>query len=121
IDVEVVSIPTVFDGQIATQMIMRDVTNQRTTLAALRREEEQLRLLVEASSAVLGSLDLAEVLSRILNLARHHIAADAYAVWRYQGATKTWQAVASAGLSEAYRDASIDAEKHSTVVPDHPL
>jgi signal transduction histidine kinase len=121
IEVEAITIPTIYEGKPAAQVIIRDVTDRRRAEESLHREDEQLRLLVQASGAMLGSLDLEQVLSQILNLAKHHIAADAYAVWRYQPSTGSWQAIASDGLLEAYRVAAIGAMNHATAMPDRPL
>ena len=84
----------------------------RETQQALRLHqdvEERLSLLVDASGTLLGSLRLDDVLPAILDLARRSIAADAYAVWRMNSSDNQWHAVASAGLSEAYRVASLSA------------
>ncbi len=121
IEVEVIAVPTIYAGQPATEVIIRDVTAQRRAEDALRREEEQLQLIVQASGLLLGSLDRELVLTQILELAQRHIAADAYAVWRRQVASGEWQAIASAGLSDAYRVAAIQAMNHSTAMTETPL
>jgi PAS domain S-box-containing protein len=71
-------------------------------LNLLHHEEEQMARIVEASGTLLGTLKPEAVLSAILDLSRSLIAADAYAVWRYQPATREWRVVSSAGLSEEY-------------------
>lgn len=60
-------------------------------------------MLVEASSNLISKLELEAVLPAILDLSRRLIAADAYAVWRFDLATGTWGIAATAGLSPAYQ------------------
>jgi signal transduction histidine kinase len=63
--------------------------------------ERQLTLLIEASATLLGSPDSADVLNRLLRLARQLLEADAYTVWRKRSGDE-WQIEASEGLSAAY-------------------
>jgi PAS domain S-box-containing protein len=64
--------------------------------------EHKLRLLVNASGALLGALQVTEVLDQIVALARQFVGADAYAVWRADPSLHEWRIVASAGLSDEY-------------------
>jgi PAS domain S-box-containing protein len=64
--------------------------------------EHKLRLLVNASGALLGALQVTEVLDQIIALARQFVGADAYAVWRADPSLHEWRIVASAGLSDEY-------------------
>ena len=68
------------------------------TLAQHRDLEDKLSVLVEASSALLGSLDREEVLRQILVLAQRFIAADAYAIWRAARQGPEWRIVGSSGF-----------------------
>src|SRR5436189_4638095 len=65
-------------------------------------EIERLRLLLEASSTLLGSLRVEAMLPEILELARRTLAADAYALWRRDAADGSWTVAAYDGLPESY-------------------
>lgn len=121
IDVQVISIPTIHEGRAAAQVVIRDVTAQKRAEGALRRAEERMRLLVQASEELFSPLDLDQVLAEVLDLAQRHIAADAYAVWQRSPATGKWGTVASAGLSDAYREGAGQTSAHATLMPDQPL
>jgi GAF domain-containing protein len=75
-------------------------------LVALRQRlgelEEELALLVEASSVLPVSRTPAEVLDIIIDLARRFINADAYAVWRKRNENGAWVLASSHGLSEQF-------------------
>jgi PAS domain S-box-containing protein len=64
--------------------------------------------LLEATSSLVSSLDLSDVLSKILRLAEMILAADAYAVWGCKPEDTTWRVIYSAGLSPAYTDQKIE-------------
>jgi PAS domain S-box-containing protein len=63
---------------------------------------DALTALLDASALLLAQGHATEVVSGILDLARHVINADAYAVWRTYDAY-TWRALAAYGLSASYR------------------
>ncbi len=65
-------------------------------------EIERLRLLLEASSALLGSLQVEAMLPEILGLASRTLAADAYALWRRDDADDSWTVAAHSGLPDEY-------------------
>jgi PAS domain S-box-containing protein len=65
-------------------------------------EIERLRLLLEASSTLLGSLSVEAMLPEVLELAGRTLAADAYALWRFDPERERWTVAAHAGLSEKY-------------------
>ena len=65
-------------------------------------EIERLRLLLEASSTLLGSLSVDAMLPEVLDLASRTLAADAYALWRFDPQTEVWHVAAHAGLSHEY-------------------
>ena len=65
-------------------------------------EIERLRLLLEASSTLLGSLSVEAVLPEVLELASRTLAADAYALWRHDPETETWHVAGHSGLSPEY-------------------
>jgi PAS domain S-box-containing protein len=62
----------------------------------------RLRLLLEASSRLLGSLEVEEMLPEVLALAGRTLAADAYSVWQYDEGTGIWSVAARSGLSDEY-------------------
>jgi PAS domain S-box-containing protein len=65
-------------------------------------EIERLRLLLEASSTLLGSLSVETMLPEILELASRTLAADAYGLWRRDDADGSWSIAAHSGLPESY-------------------
>ena len=65
-------------------------------------EIERLRLLLEASSTLLGSLSVEAMLPEVLNLATRTLAADAYALWLYESEGESWHVARHAGLSPEY-------------------
>jgi PAS domain S-box-containing protein len=84
-------------------------------------EIERLRLLLEASSTLLGSLERANVLPKVLDLARRTLAADAYALWEYDG--ETWRIAGHSGLSDEYvaHAAETIGGRNSVVSFDEPI
>ncbi|MGZ8739262.1 MAG: GAF domain-containing protein [Gaiellaceae bacterium] len=74
----------------------------------------RLRLLLEASGTLLGSLDVEAMLPQVLDLAGRTLAADAYSVWRYDEATELWTVGAHAGLSDEYVAAAMGAIRSNT-------
>jgi PAS domain S-box-containing protein len=71
-------------------------------------EIDRLRLLLEASSTLLGSLDVEAMLPEILDLANRTLAADAYALWR-KAAHGSWSVAAYSGLPESYVESATEA------------
>src|SRR4051812_22855971 len=86
-------------------------------------EIERLRLLLEASSTLLGSLRVETMLPEILELARRTVAADAYALWRRDAADGSWSVAAYDGLPESYvQDATAAIRgRGDAVLLDQPL
>jgi PAS domain S-box-containing protein len=62
----------------------------------------RLRLLLEASSTLLGSLSVEAMLPDVLDLARRTLAADAYAMWRYDEPRDSWAIAIHSDLSDTY-------------------
>ncbi len=83
--------------------------------------EHQLRLLVEASASLSASLDMDAVAGAVLALSRQLVAADAYAVWRYQPASGRWGIALSSGLSEEYRHSTVENLERTPQLPPHPV
>src|SRR5919198_744771 len=88
-------------------MTIHDFDTQAHALTARTAELNRLRTLVEASGWLLESLHVEDVLPRILDLAQRTLAADAYALWRYDDADETWTIAQQQGLSEEYRDTAL--------------
>ncbi len=87
-------------------------------------ELDRLRSVVEASATLLTSLDAEHVLTRILDLARQSVAADAYALWLVDAETDAWRIGRSHGLSEEYVQASqaaVGRRSDSNQLLDEPL
>jgi PAS domain S-box-containing protein len=115
-------------GQITGIMsVYADITEQkkiadeqRRSMEMLRVIERQLRLLVEASGALLATPHSEKVLRIILELAQRFVDAEAYAVWRKSG--DEWRLLESAGLSEGYsrviRGLNVELPQDPLVVPD---
>src|SRR6476659_3790302 len=86
-------------------------------------EIERLRLLLEASSTLLGSLNVEAMLPDILALAGRTLAADAYALWRKHANDGSWSVAAYAGLPESYVETATAAVRGQgdAVLLDEPL
>jgi GAF domain-containing protein len=105
-----------------------ELARERAQVRALNSRLEQrveertteLRLLVEASAALLASLQLAEVLRTIIGLAQHFVSADAYAVWR-AGDDEVWRLTSSVGLSDEYVKTGAISAAGSGRVPTEPV
>ena len=65
-------------------------------------EIARLRLLLEASSTLLGSLERRKVLPEVIDLARRTLAADAYALWQLDPSTGVWGLALHSGLPAEY-------------------
>ncbi|MCA1597122.1 MAG: PAS domain S-box protein, partial [Chloroflexi bacterium] len=96
-------------------------TEAQTAIERHETVEAKLTLLSAATGALIGALQLEQLLERILVLARQLVAADAYAIWRREPVTERWSIAASNGISQAYCAAASEALAHSTQMPDSPL
>jgi len=65
-----------------------------------RLSEDSLRILVDASAALLAVSDVDTMLGRVLQCARELIGADACGVWRSTDGGYNWRMLASAGLAD---------------------
>ncbi|HEU5277921.1 MAG TPA: GAF domain-containing protein [Gaiellaceae bacterium] len=79
-------------------------------------ELERLRLLLEASSTLLGSLSVDAMLPEILTLAARTLAADAYGLWQFDEDAGRWFVGAYSGLSETYVADAMDAIQGNTAI-----
>jgi PAS domain S-box-containing protein len=107
-------------GSLATQDVERRALEDDRFYAD---EIERLRLLLEASSTLLGSLSVEAMLPEVLDLAGRTLAADAYALWRFDPETESWTVGAHAGLSEKYVEGATLAIRgnRSIVSLDEPI
>ncbi len=85
---------------LATQDVERRALDDAQRLYA--EEIERLRRLLEASSSLLGTLSVEKVLPEVLDLAQRTLAAEGYALWRYDEETESWGIAIHSGLSEEY-------------------
>jgi PAS domain S-box-containing protein len=87
---------------------IRRVTEQivGVPVAQLVREQQaeiaRLARIVQTSEQLLATLDPDTVFPQVLELARHAVPADGYALWRRDPRRGTWALTAHAGLSEEY-------------------
>jgi PAS domain S-box-containing protein len=66
IDVEVAGIPLTFEGRPSTQIVVRDVTDRKRAESALRDRNRYLAALHETSLALIGRLNLEDMLKTIV-------------------------------------------------------
>lgn len=83
--------------------------------------ERQLTMLIEASSTLLTAFQSADVVDRILMLARRFIDADAYSVWRRAASSGIWSMVASEGISGDYARSLSDTFNDADILPAAPV
>jgi PAS domain S-box-containing protein len=93
----------------------------RQAVARHRAMEEHLTHLVEASGTLTDTLDPPAVLSSVLRLAGRLLPADAHAVWRFHPRLGRWLLAQSAGLSDAYREATARGLEEATRMPETPV
>jgi PAS domain S-box-containing protein len=113
------------DGRvIGASKIARDISERVRTEAAMaeivtRQADLHRRLiaLVAASSSLLGSLDMEDVLTAVIKLAGEVVSADAYAVWRFDVGQKRWRLASSAGLSPGLGDAMLASQQTQAALP----
>ena len=86
---------------IGASKIARDITDRRRMEAALLDVQQRLMALATAAGSILESPDIEDVLAATIQLARDVVAADGYALWRYDG-LNAWRIVRSFGVSEAF-------------------
>src|SRR5262249_55606099 len=100
------------DGRVVgASKIARDITDRKRAQAIVGDLHRRLLTLVSASSALLGSPQLEDVLAATVKLAGDLLSADAYAVWRLEPTTKSWSIVTSAGISSEFAARLIAADQ----------
>jgi PAS domain S-box-containing protein len=97
------------EAEQAQKRIARALAQAKTAHAAAqdaiekqRLVQERLTYLVDASAALLSTLQVETILPMIIETAKQVVNADAYAVWRYTTSSRLWRVMASAGLSGDY-------------------
>jgi signal transduction histidine kinase/ActR/RegA family two-component response regulator len=71
--------------------------------------EQRLVALVAASGTLFGSPKVDDVLPSVVVLARTLVAADGYALWRFDQTGKLWQIAAASGVSDAFTRRIVDS------------
>src|SRR5690349_9019621 len=71
--------------------------------------QQRLLDLVSRAGALLGSPRIEDVLPGILRVAASTVAADAYAVWRFDRSRGVWYVASHAGVSDAFATAMISS------------
>jgi PAS domain S-box-containing protein len=106
---------------IGASKIARDISDRvRTeeTLAEIVTQQADLHrrliALVAASSSLLGSPEMEDVLAAVIKLAGEIVTADAYAVWRFEVGQKRWKIASSAGLSPGLGEAMLASQQGQT-------
>jgi PAS domain S-box-containing protein len=86
-------------------------------------EVERLRLLLEASSTLLGSPRIEDVLPSVVDLARRTLEADAYALWRYEAESGQWEIGVHSDLSDDYVEtaAALTRDNRAVVSFEEPI
>ena len=102
---------------IGASKIARDITNRKLSQAALADLQRRLLALVSASSAILQSPTIDDVLQATIITASELLSADAYALWRLDPRSSGWRAVKSRGLSEAFASRILSAPIPSAQLP----
>lgn len=96
------ALPHDSDGVITWFGTSMDIHAWKQAEAGHTEVEGQLRLLVEASTVLLASPDMAKVLPSIIDMAQRVVAADAYVLWRKDNQAGTWRLSSSAGVSDKF-------------------
>jgi PAS domain S-box-containing protein len=107
----------------SAEILAREQSARTAAQDAAEKErliQDRLTHLVDASSALLSSLQVETILPMIVDTAKQVVAADAYAVWRFKSSGGLWQLMVSAGLSEEYIQSigTILASTEPTVIPE---
>ena len=63
-----------------------------------------MTLLVAEAGSLFASLDVAEVLPAVIDLAQRVLAADGHGLWLRDPATDTWTLASTEGISDTYRE-----------------
>ncbi|MBV8817978.1 MAG: PAS domain S-box protein, partial [Acidobacteriaceae bacterium] len=86
-----------------------EITERKQAEEAQRQTEQQLMLLIEASSALLASPHSTDVLKTIVELAQRFVSADGHAAWR-KDSSHQWRLASYAGLSADFIRSGLIAE-----------
>ncbi len=121
VDVEAISLPITFDGKPAAEVVLQDISARKRAEEALQQQQQALELLIQASGALVSSPRTEAVLTEVLALAQRLVAADGYAVWRVDAATREWRILAAAGLSSWYQRTVLQTIQRGGTMPERPL
>nr|MDP9128526.1 ATP-binding protein [Pseudomonadota bacterium] len=94
---------------------------QEEMLSRYKMMQEQLSLLVEASGSLSAAPDIGSVFAGILALSSRMIAADAYALWRYDIRNDQWSIGHASKLSDRYQQDVISGYSQAAPVPEGPV
>jgi PAS domain S-box-containing protein len=87
---------------IGASKIARDISGRKRNEAALADLQRRLLALVSASSTILQSPTIADVLQATIVTASELVQADGYALWRLDRKAGGWRAVKARDLSQAF-------------------
>src|SRR3982751_4801562 len=79
--------------------------------------QQRLLDLVSRAGLLLGSPRIEDVLPGILNVARDTVAADGYAVWRFDRERVAWYMATHAGVSDSFAAAMLAPQQRSSADP----
>ena len=100
-------------------MSMSGVHGKAESKVVTEVSPDPLDALLEASASLLSSPAVASVVSRVLELARRVIVADAYAVW-HASEDNHWKVVASAGLPAELDTELVTSDSQRRAIPREP-
>ncbi len=87
---------------VGASKIARDITERKRAEAAIADLQRRLLALVSASATILHSPTLEDVQAATIATARDLLTADAYALWRIDTMTGSWQVTRSEGISGSF-------------------
>jgi PAS domain S-box-containing protein len=100
-------------------MAMSGVHGKAESKVTTAVSPDPLDALLEASASLLSSPEVSSVVSRVLDLARRVIVADAYAVW-HASQDNHWKVVASAGLPPELDTELVTSDSERRAIPREP-
>jgi len=92
---------------VGVSKIARDVTERKQAEAMVDDLQARLVALVAASSSLLQSPQVEDVIPAILGVAHNVLTADGYAVWRRDAQRNAWHAESISGVATAFAGTSV--------------